>query len=381
MWSIATLARYSVVRRLQDALAVPRHALLVAIIVVATMGTATGILARWYHEERAKQARHQMSLGDRLAAEGAIDAALDHYRAALALDRDNPVHRRAVALLLLQVQRFAEAERHLDELLERNPVDAEANLLRARLAARRGVVENAEAYYQRAIYGRWPSGAEQAQRLAARFELLAWLEQIGAMDRARAELMRLQAEVPGTTTSMQLQLARHFVILGESRRAVDILRKQLTQDPDDRSLAREMMNVALSARQLEDARVAARRMVTLDPKDAPARRVLQQLTDALNLDPTRRRLSTAERLRRSGALLTRLVALTEQCSAAPDVAVPADAIIRARELLDTKATLATRNTLIEERLAAAEALWVVYGPRCRTFDEPLGWVFDRLQQS
>jgi tetratricopeptide (TPR) repeat protein len=305
---------------------------------------------------------------------------LDHYRAALALDRDNPVHRRAVALLLLQVQRFGEAERHLDELLDQNPVDAEANLLRARLAARRGFVENAEAYYQRAIYGRWPSGADQAQRLAARFELLAWLEQMGATDRARAELIRLQAEVPDTT-SMQLELARHFVILAEPRRAVEILRKQLTQDPDDRLLAREMMNVALSARQLEDARIAARQMVTLDPKDATARRVLRQLTDALNLDPTRRRLSTAERLRRSGALLTRLVVLTEECSATPDVAVPADAIIRARELLDTKATLATRNTLIEERLSAAEALWGIYGARCRAFDEPLGWVFDRLQQN
>jgi hypothetical protein len=64
------------------------------------------------------------------------------------------------------------------------------DLLRARLAARRGAHRDAETYYQRAIYGRWEDDAT-AQRLSTRFELLTWLEGIDAAVRARAELVRL----------------------------------------------------------------------------------------------------------------------------------------------------------------------------------------------
>jgi tetratricopeptide (TPR) repeat protein len=382
MWNLETLVRLPIVRRLQDALALPRHALLVALVSLLMMGAATGVLAKWYHEARTRQAEYQLGLGKRRAAEGALDAALDHYRAALALERDNRLYRRTVALALLQLHQYSEAERHLDELLEQDPVDAEANLLRARLAARRGLVENTEAYYQRAIYGRWP-GDERGQRIAARFDLLAWLEQIGAMDRARAELLRLQVEVPDTP-SLQQQLARHFVTVGEPFQAVQILRGQMSRHPEDAALARQLMATALGAGRLEDARLAARRVVALNPSDDTSRRRLGELNEALSLDPTRRRLSTAERVRRSGQLLARTIALVENCPAvSPMVSSPetVERLMSARQLLDQQTTLATRNTLIDERISVAESLWNIYGPRCRGVDQPLEWVFEQLLQN
>jgi hypothetical protein len=183
---------------------------------------------------------------------------------------------------------------------------------------------------------------------------------------------------------MQRELARHFIILDQPLAAVEILRKQLTRDSDDPGLARQLMTVALSAGRLEDARLAARRIVTLDPSDKASRLRLEQLTEALTLDPTRRRLSTATRVWRSGELLTRVVGLADRCAASTGVSVSAevsDTIARARELMAIHATLATRNTLIEERIATAEALWNAYDPRCRALDEPLGWVFEQLQQN
>ena len=123
------------------------------------MGIVTGVAARAYHDARHRGARAQFEQGEAAANAGRTAEALEHYRAALALDRDHAEYRRALAIALISLRRTAEAETHLEQLLEFDPVDGEANLLLARIAAGRGAFTETEAFYQRAIYGRWAAGS------------------------------------------------------------------------------------------------------------------------------------------------------------------------------------------------------------------------------
>ena len=137
----------------RTALKTPRRVFVATIAVVLVMGIVTGVAARAYHDARHRGARSQFELGEAAVNSGQTAAALEHYRAALALERDRPEYRRALAIALISLRRTAEAETHLEQILEFDPVDGEANLLLARINAGRGAsaVTKTEAFYQRAI--------------------------------------------------------------------------------------------------------------------------------------------------------------------------------------------------------------------------------------
>lgn len=384
----------------------PRLAAAIALLVL--MGVVTGVLAGGYHEAQRRGAADEFSKGEAALNAGRAVDALDHYRAAIALARDDKNYRRALALALLQLRRTAEAETHLAQLLESDPVDGEANLLLARLAAspaqradgarwasgRRSDVVDAEAYYQRAIYGRWPVDAA-ARRLAARFELIEWLTQMGAQTQARAELLRLQADLPDVPF-LQRELAARLLVLGQPAQAASILGRELDRRPADVSVAADLARAEMAAGRFVEARAAARRALALDPDDGRTRERFDLINGALALDPTQRGLSAAARFSRSQRLLAMARADFDAClgeqaqgqAVSPDV--PA-LLATARRLLDDERATAETSAATSEptppasvqgrtdaRLAAAEALWSARVARCGASNEALAWIFDRL---
>jgi Flp pilus assembly protein TadD len=407
----------------RTALKTPRRVFAATITIVIVMGIITGVAARAYHDARHRGARAQFYQGEAAANAGRTAEALDHFRAALALDRDRPEYRRALAIALISLRRTAEAETHLEQLLELDPVDGEANLLRARIAAGRGAFAETEAFYQRAIYGRW-AAEPAARRLAARFELIEWLVQIGAVAPARAEQLRLQAEVPDVPF-LQLELARRMLALGQPAPAAAILRRELARRPTDASAAADLTKAEMDMGRFIEARAAARRALNLDPRDQISRDRLVQITEVLSLDPSQRGLTDTERFRRAKILLARVHQDLLACSPTPAAAQSPSGAPPSSPQVNLPAALATAEFLLENedasgpplsrpaeaqkadaqktdvqkptdttssantpgrgledrinaRLFAAEALWSARLARCGAVEGPMAWIFDRV---
>lgn len=400
------------------ALSTPQRVSLVCALALVLIGVTTGILARDYHEARREQAAMYFATAEQELAAGRAEDATLHYRAALSLERDNVEYRRRLAVTLLDLRLVGEAESRLDDLLTTDPIDGEANLLRGRVAASRGNFRDAEAYYQRAIYGRWPD-QDVTRRLAARYELVELFEQLGASTQARAELLRLQTDLPDVPF-LQDDVARRFLRLGDPEQAARVLRLTLASRPANPWLLADLAQAELAAGRLEQARDAARRALALDPADRDTRGRLGAISEALALDSTARGLSLRERHRRSGLLLTRAMDELESCLArvAPGAASPANAagpatapraasaasaagtargpaaatappapdaeqaqLALARSQLDTPSS---RDDSLEDqitnRLALADQIWRTRVRRCGSSGAPVAWVFDRLSR-
>jgi tetratricopeptide (TPR) repeat protein len=366
----------------QTLLGTPRRAATVALVLLVVMGIIAGILARDYDATRLRLARQEFLAGA-FVADARPDDAAEHYRAALALDRDNPEIRRALAVSLFRLGRLDEAETHLIELLAIDPIDAEANLLRARIAMRRQALADAEMFYQRAIYGRWGERAD-AQRIAARFELFELLSHTGARIQARAELLRLQAELPEAPL-LERQLAARFMALGDPAQAAEVLQRVVRQSPADARAWKDLADAHLAVGRFREARDAALRALAADPQDQATRERIDQINEALALDPTRPGLSPAARFKRSGELLTRVLQDVDTCLAAlpanatrPDLT---DLRGRARTALAAKPTARDADSieaLTDQRIAVIDELWRVRVTQCGAAEAPLAWVAGRV---
>lgn len=384
------------------AVATPRRVLAGSIALVVVMGVATGVFARAYHAAEERRARDQFEAGQAANSAGRAAEAVDRYRAAIALDRDEPTYRRELAITLLSLRRIPEAETHLTQLLERDPVDGQTNLLLARIAASRGAFEETEAFYQRAIYGRW-AGADDAaaRRVAARFELIAWLVQMDAKAPARGELLHLQAELPDVPF-LQRQLARELLDLDLPAQAAAILTRELARQPTDARIAGELVKAEMAAGRFIQARNAARRALALDARDSATRDRLDQITQVLALDPSQHGLTPADRFERSQRLLRRVVADLDACAASGLPQDEMSALANARVLLANaqalgasaaqnqseaspdatvpRVTAASLQSRADARVTAAEDLWAVRVARCGPSPGALAWIFDRLSR-
>jgi len=369
----------------------PGRAATVAIVLIGLMGVGAGFLARHYDATRLRLARAELLAGE-ADAHSHPEAAVEHYRAALALDRESPEIRRALAVELFALGKSDEAETHLIELLQLDPIDAEANLLRARIALRRQAYDDAETFYQRAIYGRWPdtggavSAAAPSQRVAARFELLDLLSRTGARIQARAELLRLQAELPPDAPALQHELARRFIALGDPAQAAEVLQRLMKQYPSDAAAAKRLTDAWLALGRFREARDAASHALALDPRDHATRERVDQINEALSLDPTQRGLSPATRMRRSGELLARVLQDVDACVAAlPSDKAPnwTDLQSRAQTAVTLKPTSMRETDAIDavtdQRLAIVDELWRLRASACGApTPGPVAWVMEHL---
>ncbi len=121
------------------------------------------IAAIWYDE------------GERQLSSGKVERAIESFRKATTDALGNRTYTLALATALAAGNHDAEAEQTLLRLRESEPEDAEINLQMARLAAKRGEVDDAVHYYRNALYGRWTGAEMDEQKRQVRAELIRFL--------------------------------------------------------------------------------------------------------------------------------------------------------------------------------------------------------------
>lgn len=350
--------------------------ILAAIVGLLLFDTA---LAKVDVTERKAYAAREFGKGEGLIAEGRNEQAIEHLRTAATLDGDNSVYGVALAQAILGDGRPAEAEQLLLPLLERNETDGATNLAMARVLAKERKLDEAKSYYHRAIYGRWPVGADKS-RTAARFELIDLLARSNARQELLAELLPIQDDSTNDVAQRK-RIAHLFVVAGSPARAVVIFRELLRRDSRDADSFVGLAEAALSLGDFATARTDLLAAQKLMPGDSSSLQPRMALTDSvIALDPTQSGLSLPEQVRRSKNLLKMTLASARSCLAAqaPQVAAALDSAT----LLVSSASAAGQAQSIEQTLSLAEQLWGLRRSRCarEAQDGALALIHGRITQ-
>ncbi len=357
-----------------------RVSIVLALIIVGLTGLDQ-FLARMENQEVHGAAERSWRRGTALLREGRAGEALDSLRNAHALARDNVTYELDLISALTALSRTSDADPLMDDVLQRKPNDGEANLVAGRLMAKEGDIDDAEAYYHRAIYGEW-HGDAAARRRDARFELVQFLTRIHAQPQVLAELISLEAEAGGDD-AVQHRLAKLFLDADSPARAAAVYHALLAKNPDDASAYEGLGEAEMRAGQYRQARAAfLQASYRHQGADVGPRLVL--LNEVLQLDPTPRRLPTAEKFDRSLRILALakgdLQALLEKQPGAAN-AETAALLKSADDAVAVKPRAAT-NELAEQNLDLAGKIWktrlAMFGPSTSPEEEALKLTMEHL---
>ncbi len=340
----------------------------VILIVVICLVGVDQFLARVESDELRNTAQKSYLRGSRLLKDGKAGEAVNFLRDARSLQRQNPDYELQLITALAADGKIAEAEPLLTDVLERDPNGGPANLIAARLMNLKGNTSDAEAYYHRAIFGGWP-GDRGARREAARMELIDLLARKNQKQELLAELISIEAESPASD-DIQKRLGKLFLLAGSPARAAGVYAALIGKNPKDIAAYEGMGNAELGQNQYGAAHEAFLGAYLRDPNNASVRAHLQTLNMATELDPTLRRLTSAEKYRRSIRILEMTRATLDQCLAknAPGNSGSSE---ENRQLFQTAdATLAQKepahvtNEIAEGVLSVAEKLWHAEKTKC-----------------
>jgi tetratricopeptide (TPR) repeat protein len=278
---------------------VQRSALIVLslLTLAAVVGfVAVGHLVTRFNANQRSRGRQLYALGVADLSSGHADRALDEFRAALTCDRGNEQYQLNLGRALRDTGRLDEAESYLGSLWQRSPENGTINLALARVAARRGSIDDAIRYYHNAMYGVWDSDAD-ANRRKARLELIDFLLQKSARVQAHAELVSLAAVLP-PNVKLHLQTAQLFSQAQDYQGALAEYEKVLALDRGNADALAGAGGVAYSAGQYRTAVHYLQEAVNVNDEDSNSRTLLASANLILETDPFIRHISDAERNRR-----------------------------------------------------------------------------------
>jgi tetratricopeptide (TPR) repeat protein len=278
---------------------IPRSAIVV--IILLTLAAAAGFAAVSHLVTRFNA--NQQARGRKLYAQGMADLnagnanrAIEEFRAALTCDRANPQYQLSLGRALRDTGRLDEAQSYLESLWQRTPEDGTINLALARVAARRGSLDDAIRYYHNAMYGVWNSDPETNSR-DARLELVEFLLQKGAHAQAQSELVALAAFLP-PDRALHLHVADLFAQARDNPDALAEYEKVLHLDRNNPDALAGAGEAAYHAGRYRTAQRYLQAAVNARPQDSTLRYLLSSANLILETDPFARRISDAERNRR-----------------------------------------------------------------------------------
>ena len=337
-------------------------------LIAATLGALllVGFLNYYYRAERAARADRYFKAGNDLVLHDRNQEAVEQFRNALSVARDNRDYRLALGLTLVTTGRLEEASVYLEEVLRRDPTSGRANLGLARIAARQRRTADAVTCYHRAIYGAWPSN-QLANQVQVRFELAAFLEQADSKTQATAELLAILDRVPNDAAARK-RVGRLLLEYGSPRQSADLFRSLVRENNRDAEAYSGLAAAEFAQDRYVSAREAFRGALRWNPSDEAAQRELALCDRILELDPAVRGLDPPERYRRSKALLGSILGAVEQCL--PKVAQPADAqslrtwADTARQALARHPARRAYDSAAQSDLSLAEQLWTASQKLC-----------------
>jgi Flp pilus assembly protein TadD len=334
-------------------------------------------------DERESAARADTEYQNGLAAlrAGHPSDAVDHFGAAVGIERSNVNYALALGEAMLQAGRTAEAEETLRTLLERAENDGAVNLTMAHVMVREARTEDAKAYLHRAIFGRW--GADSIDRRnQARFELIDLLAKRGTPRELLAELLPFE-EVSPDSVALRLQLGKLFILAGSPVRAATMFREVLRRDSTDGDAYAGLGETAIAAGNLRTARADLAEAVRLRPDDAETLRRLGLVDTVLALDPTARGIGASERLSRSRGLLARAVAVVSSCGGPAAAALDSARALLSRPPTRRSSQPRENSEADADRLMQAVTdVWATRTPACdaATHDDVVRLLVARINQ-
>ena len=351
--------------------------------VIAALAAADVSLEKTEQAEAAKSAKRADLNGRQLLNRGQPTEAVDAFRKAHALERDNAGYALDLIQALMAANKLPEAEPLMSEILEEESNDGEANLVAARLASKQGHINSADSYYHRAIYGDWHGqGAEH--QIQVRMELIDFLTAHGKQDELLAELLPVEEEA-AKDTSLQPKLARLFLAAGSPTRTEGIYRALIKREPRNGSYYAGLGEAELAMGDFRAAHNAFAAAVARDGNDPTWRARLSLATELSNLDPTARWLSAADKYSRSIQILQLATTDLQQCiTNHPELATD-----DAKQLVsDAQAALTAQppkdptNEMAEGDLSLAERIWrsrtSLCGNSTAADEESLRLIMDKL---
>ncbi len=325
---------------------------------LVAMFSLAGFLMSSYNAEKDSRAQHHFSEGKLLEAGANPAGAVEQYRTALSFSRDNTEYQLALARVLMEEGSLNEAERYLSDLVRMDSTNADALWMLARIASRRVRAEEAENFYQRAIYSYWPAD-RAADRLQARMELVELLSANGSTPALLAQLLLLKDELPDER-DLQLRVAGLFLLASAPAEAVELYRHRVVADRSDGDSYAGLGEAELARGNYISAQTAFRNARRLQPENVQVQNRLELVGDVLALDPTLRGLSTFRRYERSRALLAGALAKVMVClpygPLHPDTGEQF-VVEPAREILESEDRPQRTDETIERNLFLADQLW------------------------
>ena len=308
-----------------------------------------GFVHYYYRTERGARAEQYYKAGIELVQQARNQEAVEQFRNAVSISRDNEQYRLALGVTLAKTGHPDEAAVYLREVLKRDPNNGAANLALGQIAIAAQKTSDAMTYYHRAIYGSWPAG-EETSRLEARFELAGYLRKFGQQREAIAELLAALEQARNDQAAKK-RIASLLLAYGSPRQAADIYRDILHGDSRD---ADAWSGLGAAEMQLEDygaARVAFRNTEQLNPTDGQVRKERELAERILALDPNARGLRSSVRFQRSEAILEEVLSGIQSCSS-----VNPQLVNTARKALEHRPRRGERDDATEMNIALAAEL-------------------------
>jgi tetratricopeptide (TPR) repeat protein len=298
-----------------------------ALLIVSALfllSSAAGILGGRYWVTRANLAHEEFERARGLNAQGQHDDALRHLRVAFHLEHHNREYQMALILTLIELERFDEARLQLDDILKADPTNAPANLLLARIAASDPALQmdTAVQYYQRAIYGLWPSEPVR-NRIDTRFELANMLAGEGRVEELRAELIVLAADVRDDVAQL-LQVGYLMLFAKSPGQAETVFLRAIGQAPRNAEALAGLGRAQLETGNFPGSEQAFLRAARYNPENAEIRRQLAVVQSIRAMNPKRRGLGIYLAADRARGLVSRTHQRIEVC--AEEASLPADAV-------------------------------------------------------
>ncbi len=298
--------------------------------------------------------------------DGHYAEAAERFKDAVAVERDNRDYRLALAEALLAAKSFPEAESTLNELLQRDSTDGDANLMMARVMVGEMRIPEGVSFYHRAIYGRWNAKAAQ-NRLRVRYELIDLLARQNDKEELLAELLPLQEEAPADVKTRK-RIGQLFLSAGSSARAADVFQGILRRDPQDPDVYAGLGEAEFARGNYPAARSDFLEASRLKPGDKAVeeniRKRLELSEQIMTLDPTRRGLTANERYGRSLKLIALALDEINQCLQRPALPAAQDVLDAANKALKARLVESRQNAVTDSNLDLAEQLWQIRSKQC-----------------
>ncbi len=346
-----------------------------ALIVLAAMAGLYGVdkfLAAQEQSELHQEALSHFAAGEKFLKEGKPHQAAIDFARAHALNRDNRQYLLALAAAQIADRQLTAARETLDEILEEDSNNGQANLLMARLMVADDKFKDADSFYHRAIYGEWPANTA-GETANVRFELANMLAEHGDSQELLSELLLIQNQ-PDQSLATKKEVAALFLRAGAADRAADDYKRLIKEDRSDVDLFVGLGRAYIRLGNYRGAENAFLDALRRRMNDAHIQSELGLVAKLATLDPTLWRLRTAEKYRRSSEILSLARSELNACLPNPPKAAPAKP-----EKIQGPPT----NEMAEANLDEAEKVWKQREETCSQpppSDDPLPLLMRKLAQ-